>query len=192
MPYSAFLGARLVAEGELLDVLPYLKKRFDEGKPELVQVFEESTGKEVDFDLRGTLLEVITREATPPARTPGRPKLGIVSREVSLLPRHWEWLERQPNGISATLRRLIETASKTNQGAERARDIRAALSRFVTAMGGDRPGYEEATRALFAGDQKLFEQHIKSWPKDIRAYAVRQSRAATDAAKADGPSRHAD
>lgn len=178
MAYSAFLGARLVASGELLDVLPYLKKRFDEGKNEIVLVFDESTGKEVDFDLRGTLLEVVAREAAPPARSPGRPKLGIVSREVSLLPRHWEWLERQPNGISATLRRLIEGASKSNPEGERARDIRAGLNRFLTSMAGNRPGYEEATRALFAGDQKRFEQLVRKWPKDIRAYAVKQSRAA--------------
>ncbi|MFY0534142.1 DUF2239 family protein [Nannocystis pusilla] len=52
----------------------------------------------------------------PPARTgPGRPKLGVVSREVSLLPRHWEWLERQPSGS----RRRCADSSRRRSGATR-------------------------------------------------------------------------
>jgi len=121
----------------------------------------------------------------PPVRGPGRPRLGVVGREVSLLPRHWEWLELQPSGISAALRRLVDQARNTEPGKERARPLRAALSRVMTAMAGNRPGYEEASRALFAGDQPRLETLVRKWPKDIRRYVLDRSREASDAASAD-------
>jgi uncharacterized protein len=176
------VGIEGFASGSLGDVLPALKRRFDADGGEGVLVFEDETGSQVDFDLSGTLAEVLERAAPPKGRGPGRPKLGVTSREVSLLPRHWEWLEQQPNGISAALRRLVDQARKTEPGKERARLLRAALSRFMTAMAGNRPGYEEASRALFAGDQSRFEALVAKWPKDVREYALARSRAATQAA----------
>jgi steroid delta-isomerase-like uncharacterized protein len=107
-----------------------------------------------------------------------------VSREVSLLPRHWGWLEEQNAGISGTLRRLVEQAIKVQPGTQRARRTREALSRFLYSMAGDRPNYEEAARALFAGDLARFEQLVRRWPKDIRDYAVARARLATDSADA--------
>jgi hypothetical protein len=180
--YTAFTGTRQVAIGSLRDVLPVLKQRFDKDRSELVLVFDVETGRQVDFDLRGSLEEVLEREAPTPSRGPGRPKLGVTSREVTLFPRHWEWLEQQSNGISGALRRLVEQAITSQPGKERARRTRAALSRFLSSMAGDRPHYEEATRALFNGDVATFEGLVRRWPKDIRDYAVHKVR---EAARAD-------
>ena len=170
--FTAFSGVRRVAEGTLRDVLPILKRRFDKDSSESLLVFDTETGRQVDFDLRGSLEQVLEREASAPQRGPGRPRLGVTSREVSLLPRHWDWLEEQPSGASPALRRLVEHASKTRPGKERARRIRAALSQFLSAMAGDRPNYEEACRALFAGDGQRFKDLIDRWPKDIRDHAL--------------------
>lgn len=180
--YVAFAGTRRVAAGGLRDVLPVLKERFDRDAGEIVLVFEIETGRQVDFDLRGTLDDVLARVAPEEPRGPGRPRLGVTSREVSLLPRHWDWLEEQPNGISAALRRLVEEAMKAHPGKQQARRIRAALSRLLSSMAGDRPHYEEACRALFAGDTARFESLVARWPKDIRELAVTRAR---EAARAD-------
>jgi hypothetical protein len=101
---------------------------------------------------------------------PGRPKLGVVSREISLLPRHWDWLEEQPNGASAALRRLVDQARKREPGEQRARLAREAAGRFMSAMAGNFPGYEEASRALYAGNRSRFEELTLNWPRDIREY----------------------
>lgn len=176
--YTAFAGTRRIAAGALRDLLPALKERFDTNRSDLVLVFEVETGRQVDFDLRGSLDDVLAREAPPPSRGPGRPKLGVTSREISLLPRHWDWLEQQSSGCSGALRRLVERAVKDQPGKERARRSRAALSRFLSSMAGDRPNYEDATRALFAGDVATFEARVRRWPKDIREYAIEKAREA--------------
>ena len=187
LTYTAFAGVRRVAAGALRDVLPVLKQRFDEDRSELVLVFELETGRQVDFDLRGSLADILEGAARAQPRGPGRPRLGVTSREVSLLPRHWDWLEQQPQGISGSLRRLVEQAIKLQPGQERARRTRAALSRFLSSMAGNRPHCEEATRALFAGDIARFAALVERWPKDIREYAVRQARAAERADKETSP-----
>lgn len=170
--YAAFAGEELVAAGDLAKVITQVKKRLDRGThAETILIFEDQTGRQTELDFRGTLAEVLARELPTPASVgPGRPKLGVISREVSLLPKHWAWLEQQPNGISAALRRLVEEASKRDPSKQRARMQRDAASRFMTAMAGDRPGYEEASRALFAQDAKTFERLIRAWPKDIRKH----------------------
>ena len=109
--YAAFAGGRQLALGSLRDVLPVIKARFDRGTSELVLVFDVESGREVDFDLRGSLDDVLEREAPLASRKPGRPKLGVTSRDVTLLPRHWEWLEQQSTGVSGALRRLVEQAT---------------------------------------------------------------------------------
>jgi hypothetical protein len=168
--YTAFASNRLIATGPLETLLPELKAWTD-GHPELPLVFDDSTGRQVDFDLRGTPAEVIAR-AVPP-RGPGRPKLGVVPREVSLLPRHWEWLESQPNGASAALRRLVDEARNREPDRQHARQCRDAASRVLTALAGNLRDYEEASRALYAGDAEAFRVRIASWPPDIRDYALR-------------------
>jgi hypothetical protein len=172
--YSAFAGDRLIAFGLLAEVLGAAKAHLDTSEDPRLLIFEDRTGQQLDFDFSGSLAEVLTRALPPPERTgPGRPKLGVVSREVSLLPRHWEWLEAQPQGISGGLRRLVEDARKQNPGEQRARKGREALNRFMTAIAGNRPNYEEATRALFAQDNARFEELIVDWPEDIRAHLLR-------------------
>lgn len=179
--YVAFLGPRRIAAGGLGDILPSLKERFDRDASEQVLIFEVETGRQIELDLSGSLAAVLERHLPAATRGPGRPKLGVTSREVSLLPRHWDFLEEQPNGPSAALRRLVEAAIKHEPGKERARRMRAALSRFLTAMAGDRPHYEEATRALFAGDTARFASLVERWPKDVREHALEQARAAESA-----------
>jgi hypothetical protein len=105
--------------------------------------------------------------------TRGRPKLGVTAREVTLLPRHWEWLAAQPGGASVTLRKLVEEARRTSGAQQQVRQAQEAAYRFMSALAGDFPGFEEATRALFADDRNRFEQHMAEWPADIRNYAVR-------------------
>jgi hypothetical protein len=178
--FSAFAGSRLVAAGPLATVLAEVRGWLDRKERAMLLVFDDQTGRAVDFDLRGTVAQVLARALPPPDATPrpGRPRLGVVGREVSLLPRHWEWLEEQPNGISAALRRLVDEARKREPGRQRALAIRAATSRVMTALAGDLPGFEEATRALFAGDGRGVERQVAAWPVDVRAWVLRRVREA--------------
>jgi hypothetical protein len=170
--YSSFARDRLIGAGTLEQTLRETKAFLDRGGDAAVLVFENHTGRQVDFDFRGTVDEVVAR-AAPPPRGAGRPRLGVVAREVTLLPQHWDWLEEQPNGISATLRRLVDAARKRAPEKERARRAMEAANRFMTAMAGDRPGYEEATRALFAADRERFDRIVRRWPKDVREHVTR-------------------
>lgn len=183
--YVVFAGSRLVAEGEVGQVLPVLERRAARSPSDAVLIFDLRTGRQVDFDLSGSIEDVLARTQAGARRGPGRPKLGVTGREVSLLPRHWAWLEDQPNGISAALRRVVEEAMKKAPGRERARRIRASLSNILTALAGDRPHYEEATRALFADDVERFQKLVARWPRDLREFSIREARAAYDAARSD-------
>lgn len=171
--YTAFAGTQRIVRGTLEEMLRATKRKLD-ADPELsILIFEDASGKQVDFDFRGSLEQVVAR-AKPAGHTeragPGRPKLGVVSREVSLLPRHWEWLERHPQGISAALRRLVDQARKQDPDEDRARQARAAASRFMWVMAGDLPKFEEASRALFASNKPRFSELIKFWPADVREH----------------------
>lgn len=176
---TAFVGHRCVASGELRAVLGEAKKHHDAiaagpvAATEPLLVFDDGTGRQVDFDLSGTADEVIARAAPPPRTGPGRPKLGVVSREVSLLPRHWEWLEQQPQGISGALRRLVDEARKRAPASERARLAREAASKIMWSLAGNLPEFEEASRALFARKKSTFERLTRAWPSDVRGYVRR-------------------
>ncbi|HEY4105776.1 MAG TPA: DUF2239 family protein [Polyangiaceae bacterium] len=174
--YSAFVGERLIAAGDLPSVLRAVKAHLDKARDPRVLMFEDQSGEQLDFDFSGNIAEVLARAipVVPERSGPGRPKLGVVSREVSLLPRHWEWLEAEPQGISATLRRLVDDAKKKNPGEQPARKTREAVHRFLTAMAGNFENYEDATRALFARDDARFAELIRSWPLDIRRHALRR------------------
>jgi hypothetical protein len=113
-----------------------------------------------------------------PPRGPGRPRLGVVAREVTLLPRHWEWLGEQPGGASAALRRIVDEARRGSHDKDRVRKAQEAAYRFLSAMAGDLPGFEEANRALFAGDAARFEREVAGWPSDVRDHATTLARAA--------------
>jgi hypothetical protein len=172
--FTAFLGATQVASGPIDQVLTEVKSWFDRDPGLLILIFEDDTGRQVDFDLRGTVSETLARALPAPVRTgPGRPKLGVVAREVSLLPRHWEWLEQQPSGASAAIRRLVDEARKRNPDQERTRLAIEAAGRFLTAMAGNLPGYEEASRALFGRHRERFDELIAGWPQDIRLHVQR-------------------
>lgn len=177
--YAAFADDHLIAAGPLPDMLAGAKTWLERHPRARLLVFDEQTGREVDFDLRGSLEQVLARALPPPAPAgPGRPRLGVVGREVSLLPRHWEWLEQQSSGISAALRRLVDEARKREPGRQRARALRDAASRFMTAMAGDRTGFEEAVRALYAGDERELERRVHGWPADVRKQMLRWTREA--------------
>lgn len=163
-----------MASGSLGELLPELKVAFDRDRSTPFLIFDDETGAQVDFDLHGTVAEVLARHTpNPPQPGPGRPRLGVISREVTLLPRHWEWLGRQPNGASATLRRLIDEARKREPEKLRRQQALQATERFLFAMAGNFPGYEEASRALFQGDDQRFADLISAWPPDVCHYALR-------------------
>lgn len=162
----------MIANGPLVEVLPELKKRFDADRSAMLLVFDDSNGRQVDFDLRGTESQVLARTLPEQRSGPGRPRLGVVSREISLLPRHWEWLEQQPSGASAALRRLVEEARRREQGRQRVRLALDAAARFMLAMAGDLAGFEEATRALYAKDRARLEALTSKWPRDVRRHML--------------------
>jgi hypothetical protein len=171
--YTSFAGQKRIVTGDLRTMLLETKARLDGGEPETVLIFDDRTGRQIDFDFRGNPDEVVERAIPKPAAGPGRPRLGVISREISLLPRHWEWLEEQDNGISAALRRLVDEARKREPEQERARRARDAASRFLWSMAGNLPDFEEASRALFAGDRDKLAALTRDWPPDIRDHAER-------------------
>ena len=171
--YTAFSSSREVVSGERETVLRMLKKKFGRVNGSVL-IFEDQTGRQVEFDFRGTADEVVARVSEAPRSGPGRPKLGVTSREVSLLPRHWDWLESQPNGISAAIRRLVDEARHNESGLERGRHVRDAVGRVMWAIAGDLPNLEEAGRALYAREDKRLAKLMDAWPKDVQSYVNRR------------------
>ena len=172
--YTAFLGWKRIANGSQEEILRQIKTHLlDKPSDESLLIFEDQTGTQVDFDLRGSIEEVLERVAPKPVRTgPGRPRLGVISREISLLPRHWEWLEAQRSGASATLRRLVDEARKPDTAGTDGRRAIEATGRVMTAIAGNLPGFEEAYRALYARDHGRLEHWVKEWPQDLREYVL--------------------
>ncbi len=151
MTYSAFSGFDHLASGTLAQAYAACQDRVG------ALIFDRQTGRVVDIDPRFP-----PGEDTP---RPGRPKLGVTAREVTLLPRHWDWLASQPGGASVALRKLVEDASRNPTARQRA--ARDAIYRLATALVGNAPGYEEAMRALYAGQAEDFFAHIEAWPPDV-------------------------
>ncbi|MGO8671899.1 MAG: DUF2239 family protein [Capsulimonadaceae bacterium] len=175
--FIAFNGDKRLALGDLSGVAGRVKQVVDADPEASVLVFNATSSMRVELDLRGTLEDVLARvkPAPQPAESPagpGRPRLGVVSREVTLLPRHWDWLNRQPGGASVALRKLVEEARRANSDRDRKREALESTYRFLQATSGDRPGFEEATRALFAGNLDRFAAMIDGWPHDIREHAT--------------------
>jgi hypothetical protein len=180
---TAFAGHELLTRAPITEAVRAAKERVDLNPEERIAIFDES-GRAIDIDYRGNVDEVIARlsdhtllgsRVAPPKKTagPGRPKLGVVSREISLLPRHWEWLGTQSGGASGALRRLVDEARRKDDGAARTRATAEAAHRFMWDMAGDLPGFEEASRALWAGDHATLEQHAHGWPADVRDHLFR-------------------
>ncbi|WP_092036710.1 DUF2239 family protein [Methylobacterium pseudosasicola] len=187
---TAFVGVRRLASGPLNDVALAAKERAaEEGDP--ILIFDDRSGAVIDLDLRGTEADITARfaelatagdatstvESRPDPdgapRSRGRPKLGVIAREVTLLPRQWEWLASQPGGASQALRRLVDEARRADGGQTRMKAAREASYRFLSALAGDLPGFEDVIRALFAGDADSFADRMAEWPPDIRDHALK-------------------
>jgi hypothetical protein len=174
----AFAGPVQLARGSRAEVTAAVRHHLARSPEASIVVFDEATGRVVDLDLRepGPHVAQRPRDAErAPARAPGRPKLGVTAREVTLLPRHWAWLAEQPSGASAVLRRLVEAAMNDpeRRQADRVRDRREVAYRVMMALAGDLPGFEEASRALFAGRRSGFLAVTADWPVDVRETVLR-------------------
>ena len=179
---TAFSGPQRIASGELRHVAMKAKQAYDLHPDQPVLVFDDADGRTVEVPLElpaADLLRLLAQpqlatstDVAPAPRKPGRPKLGVVAREITLLPRHWDWLAAQPGGASVALRRLVEDARKVSSGDDRRRAAQEATFRFMQAMAGDAPGFEEASRALFAGDVARFEGQVSRWSEDVRDHAM--------------------
>jgi hypothetical protein len=182
---TAFQGHRRIAAGNVLEVARKAKALIDGDKTALILIFEDATSEPIELDFRGTMEDVLRRlnessaggvsaavsDATRNSpRGPGRPKLGVISREVTLLPRHWDWLGSQPGGASVALRQLVEEARRMNGNRDKVRRAQEVTYKFMSAICGDLPGFEEAARALFAGAPQCFDDLVASWPVDLREH----------------------
>jgi hypothetical protein len=169
----AFAGDVCIAAGDLSCVALAAQKAATASGHDAVLLFDAQTSEPIELDLRGSRDDMLRRlpaAALPGpeiSRGPGRPKLGVVPREVTLLPRHWDWLGSQPGGASVALRKLVENAMRSNVSRDRIRTAQNAAYKFMSVMAGNRPGFEEASRALFAADAPKFRRLISAWPKDI-------------------------
>ncbi len=177
--YVAFNGEQRIAAGDLREVARSAKAVLERRKDASILVFDGLTGNTIEIDFRGSLNDVLARlpeipdaAASAEPRGPGRPKLGVVAREVTLLPRHWEWLAQQPGGASVALRKLVDEARRGGEDDHRIRLAREAAYRFMSIIAGNRPHYEDAIRALFADNPSRFRELIAPWPKDVRDHAA--------------------
>jgi hypothetical protein len=181
--FTVFEGQRRLFSGTLAEVALALKRAGRRAAP--IIIFSDASGRPIDLDLRGSDDDIIARltntapaspapevETTEP-RGRGRPKLGVVAREVTLLPRHWEWLNAQPGGASVALRKLVDETRRTSGDRDRLRAARDAAYHFMSVMAGNLANFEEASRALFADDRRRFVSLIADWPVDIRDHIVK-------------------
>lgn len=188
--WIAFDGTQKIINGEPEQVADFVQKYTNANPQSNILAFDEATSQQLDMDGPGSLLSALRRlplekpvMETPVAnivRSVGRPKLGVTPREVTLLPRHWEWLASQPGGASVALRKLVEQAQRTNKDIDRMRGARDAAYRFMNAMAGNYPDFEEATRALFAGNLSLLQTYIENWPQDIRNHTLSLAQASIE------------
>ena len=188
LSYTSFNGHKRIAFGSLPVNALAVKHALASDVPSPLLTFCDQTGQVVDIDIRGSDAEVLAclppeesqlqgnasaqldPEESGDSRGRGRPKLGVVAREVTLLPRHWDWLAAQPGGASVTLRKLVEEARRANADRDRQRQTNERAYHFMSTMAGDMAGFEEATRALFANDAAKFRQETEAWPTDVRDY----------------------
>ena len=187
--YTAFCGPSCISRGAIEPVVLAAKALVDQGEKARIAIFDDQSGETIEIDFRGSPDDVVKRLADHPILRkaseagqgaiserqagPGRPRLGVVSREVSLLPRHWEWLAKQEGGASGTLRRLVEDARKKGRQKDRLREAQTAVHRFMWDMAGNEPHFEEASRAFYARDYEAMRELIKDWPTDVRVHIKR-------------------
>lgn len=184
--YTSFMGHRRIASGPMLTNVLAVKKVLESRVNDPVLIFDDVTGRFVDVNTQGTDEELAQRYAPVDAleveveqteeeapRGRGRPKLGVIPREVTLLPRHWDWLATQPGGASVALRKLVEEARRASAAKDQRRQAQERAYNFMTAIGGDLPGFEEAMRALFADELERFKTLLADWPEDVREHAIK-------------------
>jgi uncharacterized protein len=181
--FTAFVGSHRLMTDTRLPVALAVKAALQADDARTILIFDDVTGGQVDFDLRGSDREIAARldaseEQSSGAKRQGRPKLGVVAREVTLLPRHWDWLSQQPGGASVTLRKLVDAARQSGDDRAAIRQAQQAADRFMLAMLGNQSGYEEAARALYAGNRDQFMAMTESWPTDLRDHARRLAESA--------------
>lgn len=195
---TAFDGYRLLASGPVTVVALAVKAAIADRPTGSILVFDDLSGRIIDLDLRGSDAEIAERltlampgkglpsqpvyvevrqkavqEEVSGPRGRGRPKLGVVAREITLLPRQWEWLAAQPGGASAVIRKLVDEARRSGATRLRKRAMQDAAYQFMHAIAGDLPGFEDATRALYADDRGSLERRIADWPADVKLHALR-------------------
>lgn len=177
-----FLGQRRITAGPLASAVRAARERLDGGVIADLLVFDAATSRAIDIDWRGPADAVVARllpgSSSGGLVARGRPRLGVVAREITLLPRHWTWLARQPGGASAALRRLIDIASSADEAEDSRRRAQESAHRFLTAMATTLNGFDEALRCLFAGDRRGFQACTASWPEDIRTHGAELAAAA--------------
>jgi uncharacterized protein len=175
--FSVFLGSKRLATGPLRQVALVAKKAVDRGAQRRVLIYNDSTGRSIDIDVRGSDAEILSKLTDPaPAPLPrrrGRPRLGVVARDVTLLPHQWQWLSSQPGGASVAIRKLVDAAQHTNPSADRQGERQAAACHFISSMALDLANFEEAAVALKAHDRERFRLLTRSWPIDVRDHAIR-------------------
>jgi hypothetical protein len=190
--FTAFDGCKRIAAGNLETNVLAIKRAAESGSLGPLLIFDDRTGSVQEVDIRGTDAETLARlpreftndeasesepvESPPSSLLPrgrGRPKLGVTAREVTLLPRHWDWLSAQPGGASVALRKLVDEARRATATREDTRKAQERAYQFMSTMAGDMAGFEESTRALFAGDSNKFLELTAGWPGDVRDYAQR-------------------
>ncbi|BDD92860.1 MAG: DUF2239 family protein [Pandoraea sp.] len=192
--HIAFVGQRCIASGSLAAVALAVKHAVEKAPQTPVLIFDNATGRSIDIDTRGTDDDITARFALAASDAPypngtddtdgadstvaqseargrGRPKLGVIAREVTLLPRHWDWLAKQPGGASVALRKLVEDARRANAQRDNRRASHERAYHFMSALAGDLPGFEEVARALFADDRARFGELVAGWPADVRDHA---------------------
>lgn len=185
--FTAFIGQQLLTSGPLAEVAIAVMKASKNADAKPIVIFDDASGRPIDLNLRGTERDIVARLpqpvsipeapaddlAAPEPRGRGRPRLGVVAREVTLLPQHWEWLAAQPGGASVALRKLVHEARRASGDRDRSRAARDAAYHFMSVMAGNLPDFEEASRALFAHDQRRFAGLIAGWPGDIRDHIIK-------------------
>ncbi len=197
--YTAFDGIHCIGSGPIRELALKVKAALHQGRGPNILVFDDLTSETLELDLRGSDADVLARlqPATPAGnpdalataepedmpRGPGRPRLGVIAREVTLLPRHWDWLSSQRGGASVALRKLVEEARRANEGKDRVRLAQESAYRFMSAIASSLPGFEEASRALFSGNSLGFDEQTQAWPTDLRGHARRLARLAFTAAE---------
>lgn len=185
MKYTVFVGFDILLSDELEPVLKAVKSYLSKNRPIELLIFSDETGKQMDFDLSGTEREVLerhkvfTKTSENKLSTVGRPRLGVVAREISLLPSQWEWLNHQQGGASATIRLLIdEKLNKIQPDKIRIKNSQEVTYRFLSSIAGNLPQFEEVIRYLYRSDKKKFIKLMEDWPQDIQQHALKLSSAA--------------